>query len=104
MINEMIKPFKYIFKSTLSTIPTIFKFITPLLILWVALHFTTDSYIFLKKNRIFEGLANDGKKCDKRMPHEKEEYHNIQEGYNGAVPKREGLGYVSISNCNSCNS
>ena len=59
---------------------------------------------FIYKNRIFEGLANDGKKCDKRMPHEKEEYHNIQEGYNGAVPKREGLGYVSISNCNSCNS
>ena len=91
MINEMLKPFKYIFKSTLSTIPTIFKFITPLLILWVALHFTTDSYIFLKKNRILEGLANDGKKCDKRMPQEEEEeeFDNIQEGYYGAVPKEK---------------
>ena len=98
----MLKPFKMIFTSTIKTVPTIFKFITPLLILWVFLHFTSDSYIFLKMNRIVEGLASD-KKCDKRMPHEKEEYNNIQEGFNWGVPKKEGLGYVSINNCSSCN-
>jgi hypothetical protein len=78
MINEMLKPFKTILKSSINTVPTIFKFITPLLILWVFFHFTSDSYIFLKMNRIVEGLASD-KKCDKRMPHEKKEYNNLKE-------------------------
>ena len=98
----MLKPFKTIFTSTIKTIPTIFKFITQLLILWVILHFTSDSYIFLKRNRIIEGLARDEKKCDNRMPHEKEEYNNISEGFLWGGQKKEGLGYVSINNCNSC--